>query len=163
MPFCYGIVPTVATFLSTSGTANSEMPNLVIRQGGTTAGRNVDVTMITVGGRANAATSISGIEWRVRRWTTSGSGGTAVTPQPRRIGTTASTSAASSETTITAGSVSGAYVLVLNCGAGGPGYWMARNQDAVLTLEGDGRDEFDINSITTPTSLPVTCGAEIEE
>ncbi len=159
MPFIYGIVPTVATFLTTSGTANTELPNLAIRQ----ATRNCDVQSFYVVGRGAGLTSISGIAFRVRRWTTVGTGGTAVTPQPRRIGTTASTTAVSSESAITAGTVSGAYQLAFGCGAAGPGGWVAPNPDSMLTLEAGSSDEFDVNSISTTISLNLEISAEIQE
>lgn len=157
--FVYSIVPTVATFLTTSGTANTELPNLAIRQ----ATRNCEVQSFYVCGRGAGLTSISGIAFRVRRWTTAGSGGTAVTPQPRRIGTTASTTAVSSESAITAGTVSGAYQLAFGCGAAGPGGWVAPNPDSMLTLEAGSSDEFDVNSISSTISLNLEISAEIQE
>lgn len=159
MPFAYGVAPTVATFLTTSGSANTELPNLALRQ----ATRNCLVTSILVGGRGSALTTISGVEWRVRRWTTAGSGGTSITPAPRAIGTTASTTAVSSESAITAGTVSGAYQVSFSCGAAGPGGWTARNNDYGLLLEAGSSDEFDLNSLSTTTSLNVQVSAEIEE
>jgi hypothetical protein len=148
--FVYSVVPTVATFLTTSGTANTELPNMALRQ----AVRNVDVQSFYVCGRGAGLTSISGIAFRVRRWTTAGSGGTAITPQARRIGQpAASTTAASSESAITAGTVSGAYQLAFGCGAAGPGGWVAPNPDSMLTLEAGSADEFNVNSISSTISL----------
>jgi hypothetical protein len=88
----------------------------VLRQ----ATRGVDLMSIFVHGRGAALTAITGIGYRVRRWTTAGSGGTAITPAPRRIGTTAASTAADKVTAITAGTVSGAYQLGFGCGAAGP-------------------------------------------
>ena len=157
--FAYGIVPTVATFLTTSGSANTELPNLAIRQ----ATRGVWITSFLAGGRGSALTTISGIEFRARRWTTAGSGGTSVTPQPRSIGTTASTTAVSSESAITAGTVSGAYQCGFTCGAAGPGGWTARDLDYAIQIEAGSSDEIDLNSISTTTSLNITVTAEIQE
>lgn len=159
MPFAYGIVPTVATFLTTSGSANTELPNMAIRG----AARGVTLTTILATGRGSLLTTISGIAFRVRRWTTAGSGGTAVVLQPRWLGTTPTTTAASSESAITAGTVSGAYQIAFGCSAGGPGGWTARNQDYGAHLEGGSNDEFDINSISTTTSLNIELSAEVEE
>lgn len=159
MPFMYSVVPTVATFLTTSGTANTELPNMALRQ----ATRGFDLQAIYVQGRAAALTAISGIAFRVRRWTTAGSGGTAITPQPRRIGTTASTTAVSSESAITAGTVSGAYQVAFGCGASGPGGWVAPNPDSTIHVEGGSSDELDINSISTTISLNLEMSAEIFE
>lgn len=157
--FAYSVVPTVATFLTTSGAANTELPNMAIRQ----ATRGVWVTAFWVGGRGSALTTISGIEWRVRRWTTAGSGGTSITPAPRSIGTSASTTAVSSESAITAGTVSGAYQVSFSCGAAGPGGWTARDLDYAMQLEAGSSDEFDLNSLSTTTSLNVQVSAEIQE
>lgn len=159
MPFAYGVVPTVATFLTTSGSANTELPNMALRQ----ATRGFDIAAIFCCGRGNALTSITGIAFRLRRWTTAGSGGTAITPAPRRIGTTASTTAVSSESAITAGTVSGAYQLAFGCGAAGPGGWVARDADAMIHTEGGSSDEIDINSICSATSMNLELSAEIVE
>jgi hypothetical protein len=159
MPFVYGIAPTVATFLTSSATPNTEALNIAIRQ----ATRGVDIQAIYVIGKGSQLTSISGLGFRLRRWTTVGTGGTAITPAPRRIGTTASTTAASSEATITAGTVSGAYQLTFGCGAGGPGGWVAPNPDSVIHIEGGSSDEIDINSQSATASLNFDISAEIAE
>jgi hypothetical protein len=159
MPFVYSVVPTVATFLTSSGTANTELPNMVLRQ----ATRGFDVQAFYAQGRGAGLTSISGIAFRVRRWTTAGSGGTAITPAPRRIGTTASTTAASSETAITAGTVSGAYQLAFGCGAAGPGGWVAPNPDSNIHVEAGSADELNVNSMSSTISLNLELSAEIAE
>lgn len=159
MPFVYSLVPTVATFLTTSGSANTELPNMAIRQ----ATRGVSAAAFFVCGRGNALTSITGIAFRIRRWTTAGSGGTAITPQPRFVGTTAATTAVSSESAITAGTVSGAYQLAFGCGAAGPGGWVARDADSMIHIEGGSSDELDVNSICSATSMNLELSGEIVE
>jgi len=159
MAFVYGVEGAPATPYACSGTPNTEDPTLVIRQ----ATRGVDLQAIYVLGRGAALTAISGIGYRVRRWTTAGSGGTAITPAPRRIGTTASTTAADKQTAITPGTVSGAYQLSFGCGAAGPGGWVAPNADSALHLEGGSSDEFDINSVSGTASLLHHVSAEIVE
>lgn len=158
MPFVYSVVPTVATFLST-GATNTENPNIALRQ----AVRGFDLKAIFVCGKGAAQTTLNGIAWRVRRWTTAGSGGTAITPQPRRIGPTASTTAASSESAITPGTVSGAYQLAFGCGGTSPGGWVAPDVDSKIHVEGGSADELNINSMSTTATLPVEVSAEIEE
>lgn len=159
MPFVYGVSPTVATFLTSSATPNTEAINIALRQ----ATRGFDVQSIYVIGKGTALTSISGLGFRVRRWTTAGSGGTAITPAPRRIGTTASTTAASSESALTAGTVSGAYQLTFGCGAAGPGGWVAPNPDSTIHVEGGSADEIAINSQSATASLNFDISAEIVE
>jgi hypothetical protein len=159
MPFVYGVDGAPATPYATHATPNTEDPTLVIRQ----ATRGVDLMSIWVHGRGSALTAITGIGYRVRRWTTAGSGGTAVTPSPRRIGTTAATTAADKVTAITAGTVSGAYQLGFGCGAAGPGGWTARDGDSALHLEAGGADEFNINSVCGGASFLHHVSAEIAE
>lgn len=159
MPFVYAVVPTPATPLTTHATPNTENPNLALRQ----VTRGFDLSAIWPVGRAAAATSLNGIGFRVRRWTTAGSGGTSVTPSPRRIGTTAATTAHSSESALTPGTVSGAYQLSFGCGGAGPGGWTARDADAMIHVEGGGSDELNINSVAGTASLLLDISAEIIE
>lgn len=159
MPFVYGVAPTVATFLTTSGTANTELPGLAFRQ----ATRGVSIQALYVIGRGAGLTAISGIAFRSRRWTTAGSGGTAVTPAPRYVGTTASTTCVSGESAITAGTVSGAYQLTFGCGAAGPGGWVAPNLDSAIHIEGGSSDEIDVNSQSGTVSLNYDISGEIVE
>ena len=159
MPFVYGIEGAPATPYATHATPNTEDPTIVIRQ----ATRGVDLQSILVVGRGAGLTALTGIGYRVRRWTTAGTGGTGITPAPRRVGTTASTTAADKVTAITAGTVSGAYQLGFGCGAAGPGGWVAPNQDSCIHLEGGGADELDINSVSGTASMLHAVSAEIIE
>ena len=159
MAFVYGVEGAPATPYACHATPNTEDPTLVLRQ----ATRGFDLQAICVQGRGASLTAISGIGYRLRRWTTAGTGGTAVTPAPRRIGTTASTTAADKVTAITAGTVSGAYQLGFGCGAAGPGGWCAVNPDSSIHVEGGGSDELDINSVCGVASLLHHVSAEISE
>lgn len=159
MPFAYGIEGAPATPYATSATPNTEDPTLVLRQ----AVRGFDLMSIFVQGRGAALTAITGIGYRVRRWTTAGTGGTAVVPAPRRIGTAASTTAADKVTAIVPGTISGAYQLGFGCGAAGPGGWVARDQDSAIHVEGGGADELDINSVAGVASMLHHVSAEIQE
>jgi hypothetical protein len=160
MPFVYGVEPAITTgILATHGTANTELTNLAYRQ----ATRGVDILSTYVCGRGAGLSSISGITFRFRRWTTVGTGGTAVTPAPRRVGTTASTSVVSSESAITQGSVSGALQLSIGCGAAGPGGWVAPNPDACIHIEAASADEIAMNSQSGTVSLNFSVSSEIAE
>lgn len=159
MPFVYSVEGAPATPYASHATPNTEDPTLVIRQ----ATRGVDLQALYVLGRGAALTAITGIGYRVRRWTTAGTGGTAITPAPRRIGTTAATTAADKVTAITPGTVSGAYQLSFGCGAAGPGGWVARDADSAIHLEGGGSDELDINSVCGVASMLHHVSAEIAE
>jgi hypothetical protein len=159
MPFVYGVEGAPATPYATHATPNTEDPTLVLRQ----ATRGFDLQALFVHGRGAGLTAITGIGYRVRRWTTAGSGGTSITPAPRRIGTTAATTAVDKVSAITAGTVSGAYQLSLGCGAAGPGGWVARDQDSMIHVEGGGSDELDVNSVSGVASMLHHVSAEIVE
>jgi hypothetical protein len=161
LPFVYAVEGAPATPYATSATVNSEDITLAIRQ----ATRGVDLTALFVHGRGAALTTITGIGYRVRRWTTVGSQGAAITPAPRRIGTTASTTAAdkTGAVTILPGTVSGAYQLGIGCGASGPGGWVARDADSAIHLEGGSSDELDVNSVSGVASMLHHVSAEIAE
>jgi len=159
MPFVYSVEGAPATPYATHETPNTEDPTLVLRQ----AIRNFSVMSLFVHGRGVQLTSITGIGYRIRRWTTAGSGGTAITPNPRSIGTTASTTAADKVTAITPGTVSGAYQGSVGCGAAGPGGWQARDADSAIQVEAGSADELDINSVCGVASMLHHVSAEIAE
>lgn len=159
MPFIYGVDGAPATPYATHATPNTEDPTLVLRQ----AARGMELQAIYVHGRGAGLTALTGIGYRVRRWTTAGTGGTAITPSPRMIGTTASTTAADKVTAITPGTVSGAYQLGFGCGAAGPGGWVAPNPDSCIKLEGGGADELNVNSVAGVASMLHHVSAEIIE
>lgn len=158
MPFMYA-VGTIGVNYASHATPNTEDPWMVLRQ----ATRGVSVTAIMVYGRGAALTALSGIGHHIRRWTTAGSGGTALTPSPRRIGTTAATTAADKQTAITPGTVSGVVQLQFGHGAAGPGGWVARDEDSKIHVEGGSSDELDFNSISGTASLNFNGSLEIEE
>jgi len=157
--FIYAIEGAPATPYATHATPNTEDPTVVIRGGA----RGFSLQAVYVHGRGASLTALTGIGYRVRRWTTAGTGGTAITPNPRSIGTTAVSTAADKVTAITAGTVSGAYQLAIGCGAAGPGGWVAPNQDSCIQVEGGSSDELDINSVAGVASMLHHCHCEIIE
>lgn len=160
MPFVYSFEGAPATPYATHGTPNTEDPTVVLRQ----ATRGVDLQALYVLGRGAALTAITGIGYRLRRWTTAGSGGTAINSiAPRRVGTTASTTIVDKASAITAGTVSGAYQLSFGCGAAGPGGWVARDADSAIHIEGGSSDEIDINSVCGVASMLHHVSGEIAE
>jgi hypothetical protein len=157
--FLYGYDGAPATPYATHGTPNTEDPTLVLRQ----VLRGFDLMSILVHGRGAALTALTGIGYRVRRWTTVGSGGTTVVGSPRRVGTTASTTGHDKVSAITPGTVSGAYQLGIGCGASGPGGWVAQNEDARIHVEGGGSDELNINSVAGVTAMLHHVSVELGE
>lgn len=160
MPFVYAVAGLAAgASYATHGTPSTEDPTLALRQ--TT--RGFDLTNAYCNGRANAATTITGISYVGRRWTTVGSGGTGVTPAPKRIGTTALTVCADKASALTAGTVSGAIQFAMGCGKAGPGGWTARDSDSAVHLEAGSADELCIASLAAEASLPHYVWCEIAE
>jgi hypothetical protein len=157
MPFYYKVASgTQYATHATPGTADAW---LALRQ----ATRNFNLVELWAGGKAAALTTLSGISHFVRRWTTAGSGGTALTPAPMRIGTTASTGAVDKQTALTPGTTSGAYVGGLNHGNSNGSRWAARDEDDKVTVEAGSSDELAVYSVSGTASLNFDGGAKIEE
>lgn len=97
-------------------------------------------------GKGAALTALTGIMHRLLLWTTVGTGGDAVTPEPARPGTPAAKTVVV-DGAYTEGTVSGSTVLAFGHGASGPGGWVARNDEARKVLEADSADEWSWNSI----------------
>lgn len=160
MPFVYNVGLSAANVsVSTSGSANTELPSMALRQ----ATRGFDVLQALVMGRSGALTTLSSIAFKVRRWTTVGTGGQAVTPAAKRLGTTAATGAVSGETAITQGTVLGAQQIAFGCSAAGPGGFVARDADSAIHVEAGSADELAFNSLSPVVSLPHDINIDIAE
>ena len=136
MPFLYTVGGLVAgASYNSHATPSTEDATLVLRQ----AVRGFDVTAAYCNGRATSQTTLTGLSYITRRWTTAGTGGTAVVPNPRRIGTTASTTAADKASAITVGTISGVIQFAMGCGKSTGSGWVARDADSAVHVEA-GRD-----------------------
>lgn len=145
---------------STSATANTPDCFAAIRQ----ASQAVLLSALWLIGKAAAATSITGIVVRGRRWTTVGSGGTAVTMSPRWIGPTMLSSVVDKTSAITPGTTGGATALVAGFPSVGGGGWTARSDMAMVRLEGGSADELALYSETAGTvALSYEADLECEE
>lgn len=144
MAFYYNVASQAGTSYTSHATPSTEDPTIVLRQ----ATRNFDLVAMFCQGRAAAATTISGISYVVRRWTTAGSGGTAVNLAPTRIGTTAATTAVDKASAITAGTVSGVIVATMSCGKAGPGAGSPGIRMTLLLL----KRVLRMNWISTPSA-----------
>jgi hypothetical protein len=160
MPFVYTVAGLAAgASYATHATPSTEDPTLALRQ----ATRGFDLTGAYCNGRAASQTTITGISYVGRRWTTVGTGGTAVTPGPKRVGTTAATTAADKASALTAGTVSGAIQFAMGCGKAGPGGWVARDADSAVHIEAGSADELCIASLCAEASVSHYVWAEIAE
>lgn len=154
--FVYGVA--VAANQATSGTPNTEVDGLALIAG---TGRAMLVQALFVMGKAAALTALSGIAFRLRRFTTASTAGSAITPAPRDPGAQASKCSAASGPT--AGSGGAANQLAIGCGAGSPGGWVAANQDSMPLLESGSSDSFDVFNASGTASLNYEQSAEVCE
>jgi len=156
MPMVYGI--SLATRGSTTGgAAATEFGVAQIRVGV----RNAAVSSFYLTGKANAATTISGITVAIITVTTPGAAGTAVTPQPKDPGMQGSKATASSGHTI--GTVGRLNHIVFGCGKAGPGGWMAYNPDYNIVREGGSGHAHEFISVSEEASLKFEWSGEFVE
>ena len=136
MPFVYKLPTSVlATNFTTSATPATEIEHQFIKPGT----RNIGILSVEVQGKGAALTAISGISFRLKKWTTTAAaGGTAATPAPVDIGAQAckATAAWTAAASVTAGTGGPTFLGSFGCGGGGPGGWAAKNPDDLYTLEG---------------------------
>lgn len=158
MPFVY-TVGTAGVNYGTHATPATEDAYMALRQ----VTRGFNLTALFVWGKGAGLTALSGIGHHWKRWTTVGSGGTTLTPSPKRIGTTATTTAHDKQTALTPGTVSGAIVVAVGHGAAGPGGWVARDEDSKVHVEAGSSDELAGYSICGTTAMNFSVSAEIEE
>lgn len=163
MPFVYYVgTEIVATNFSTSGSANTEVDHMFVKPG---TGRALAVLGLYVGGKASAATSISGISYRLKRWnTTSAAGGTAVTPTLRDSTAPAATfTAGAASAGVTSGTGGPDYVGGCISGAAGPGGWVAPNPDAMIVLNAGATKSIDLFSASADTGKSFEARLEVQE
>ncbi len=122
---------------ATNATGNTESTHYRYLTGAT---RGCTINYISAVGKASAATTISGISFRIKRWTTTTStGGTALTPSPRdQQAQAAITGVSSDATAITAGTGGPAYQGFFGCGKAGPGGWWQQTPDNGIFLPAGG-------------------------
>ena len=140
MPLFYGIVPgAIQTTNATPLTAND---CLFVAPGV----RNVWIKHILPGGRGASLTSISGITYRVEKWTTTASsGGTAVTPTPEDIGYQAAKATSGwAVATVTSGTGGPLLMLSISSGSTSPGNWIAPTLDEAPMSQGGSTTSLDV-------------------
>jgi hypothetical protein len=150
MPFVYTVdTVAVAENFVTSAAANTLIDHLFAAPKTGAAGtavRNITVLSLIVGGKGAALTSITGIGYRLKKWTTTASaGGTAIVPAPRDPGAQASLfTAGGASAGVTSGT--GGPTLLGGCtsGAAGPGGWVAENPDAAHVIQGNATQSIDL-------------------
>ncbi len=140
--YVYGITPEADQ--ATSATPDTLDAYLALRE----TSQSVWLQSVLLTGKGAALTALTGISHRLRHWTTVGTSGDAVTPEPARPGHPAAKTLVV-DGAYSEGTVSGATKLAIGHGASGPGGWMARNDEARKVLEADSVDEWSFSSITS--------------
>ena len=157
MPMVYGLSLATAGNLTTNGSANTETDTWFVKAGV----RNVALQSMYVVGKGAGLTAISGISFRIIKFTTASTAGTAITPAPRDPGMQAAKATSASRPT--AGSTRTNVSPIFGCGAAGPGGWVAPNPDSMILLEGGGGLSIDCMDVSGTASLNFEWSAEILE
>ncbi len=156
MPMIYSLSLATAGNLTTSGTANTETDTFFVKAGV----RNAWLQSMYVVGKGAGLTAISGIVFRIIKFTTASTLGTAMTPTPKDPGMQAAKATAASRPTAGTTRVNR---ILFGCGAAGPGGWVAPNPDSVELLEGGGALSIDCMDASGTVSLNFEFSAEIGE
>ncbi len=158
--FVYALVP--GALQTTNATPNTANDCLFVKPG---AARTVGFQNCLVFGRGGGLTTISGIGFRVERWTTTASsGGSAITPAPRDPGAQAAkASAGYAAATVTSGTGGPNLQGAFGCGATGPGGWQAKDDDSAHKAEAGANQSIDLFNVSATASLNFELAAEIAE
>jgi len=119
------------------------------------ATRTLWVNAIYPTGRGALLTSISGISYRLEKWfTTSSSGGTAITPSPNDPGYQAATHTAGFAVgAVTSGTGGPTLMLSIGSGATSPGNWMGLVLDQCYALPAAANQSLDIFNASGAASM----------
>lgn len=131
---------------ATSATPNTELEPFFLKPGT----RNIGVCRLQVQGKGAGLTALSGIIYRLKKWTsTAASGGTAAVPSPGDPGAQACKATAGLGTgggvaVVTVGTGGPTLQCICGSSASGPGGWVAANVDDNKTLEGSANQSQDL-------------------
>lgn len=128
---------------TSNATPLTENDCLFIKPGAT---RTVWINSIYPTGRGAGLTSISGISYRLKKWTTtSSSGGTGITPTPNDPGYQAAVHTAGfAAGAVTSGTGGPTLLLSIGSGATSPGNWIAPHIDQAYSLPAAANNSLDI-------------------
>jgi hypothetical protein len=158
MPYFYDIQSATAGNHTCSATPGTEVGIYMVAAG---SSRPVGLQGVYLVGKGAGLTAISGIACRVITLTTASTGGTAITPAPKRTGMPAAVSTSASAQTV--GATGRVNHLVFGCGAAGPGGWVAPNEESRIAIDGGSGDSIDMVSASGTASLTFEASAEIAE
>ena len=134
---------------TTSGTPGTATEMMFLKPGAT---NRAGLQALYVQGKATALASINGLAFRVKRWTTASTAGTAITPVVSRGGDqpAAGHTAANRPT---AGSGGGTIEKTFGCPAGGPGGWWALNPAAIVSLPAASAASISVDDVSQTASM----------
>lgn len=156
MPMVYTCSLATAGNLTTNGSANTETDTFFLKAGV----RNAYFQSMYVIGKGAGLTAISGISFRIIKFTTASTAGTGMTPTPKDPGMQAAKATSASRPTAGATRVNR---IVFGCGAAGPGGWVAPNPDSLESLEGGGALSLDCMDASGTISLAFEFSFEFQE
>jgi hypothetical protein len=147
----YNVAPGATQ--TTNAVANTENDALFIAPG---ALRGFGVSAIYPQGKGVNLTNISGIVYRLKKWTTTASsGGTPITPTPKEAGYSASAETAGfSAAAVTPGTGGPTLLMSIGSGTTSPGNWQARTYDEAPRLYAGENKSIDVFNVSGATSLP---------
>ena len=156
MPFVYDLSLATPGNLTTNATPNTETDALFVKAGA----RDVYWQSMSVIGKSAAATTLSGISFRLVKWGTASTSGTGITPTAKDPGAQSAKATSASRPTIGSTRTNR---LVFGCGVTGPGGFVARDQQSMVMLEAAGAPSMDVLDVSGTASLPYEFSAEIVE
>jgi hypothetical protein len=156
MPFVYDLSLATPGNLTTNGTPATETDALFVKAGA----RDVYWQSMSVIGKAAAATTLSGIAFRLFTLSTASTAGTGITPTKKDPGAQAAKATSASRPTIGSTRLNR---LVFGCGVSSQGGFVARDQQSMVMLEAAGAFSMDVADVSGTASLPYEFSAEIVE
>lgn len=160
--FVYGVSPNITQ--TTSPTPSTELLKLFFTAGGTP--RRMKVMGLYVHGKGAGLTAISGISFRVKRYTgIDPSGGTSTTPAPRDPGAqVAQTNDCRYEGAAITDGTSPIMMLSIGCGAAGASGWFAGSDQALIShADGSNQDVVGVAVASGSASMNFEQSLEIVE
>lgn len=158
MPFVYDVSLATPGNLTTNGTTNVETDTFSIKSGA----RDVYLKSLEFGGKANAATTLSGIAVRMFKLATASTGGTGMTPSKKDPGAQTAKAVCLSRPAIGATRTNhGVYV----CGVSSRGGFQTHAADtaSMMMLEAAAANSIDAADVCAAVSIPFEFSFEILE
>lgn len=156
MPMTYHCALATEANIATSGTPNTEVGVITLKPGSTLGFAMLSCDVI---GKGAGLTALSGIGFRVVRWGTASTAGTAFTPTPADAGMQASVTTGATAQTLGSTRTNR---MIFGCGATTGGGWWAKTDDDKPRVRATAMS-LDVISAAGTASLNFELGLSIEE